>query len=316
MPLAGRLSRIKHPSEDTVFDYFGRINSYRVLRAEEEVNLHIQVEAGLLAQERLDIDKSLDRESQWALKSVVVAGKRAQVDILNCNLKLVVSIAKSFRGRGLEYLDTIQEGNLGLIKALERFDYTLGFKFSTYATWWIRQGIERAVADKGRTIRLPVHVVQILSKIQDSKRKHIEKHGEMPSLAQLAEYVNMAESKLEVLLDAEMAPISLSTPLDEDGESVLGDIILDPEEDNPENVVMRRALLEMLNIVLASLTDREASVIRGRFGLDGGDMKSLDQIGELHGVTRERIRQIEAKTFSKLKHPSRTEFLKDFLVDY
>ena len=305
---------IRHPTLDIVSDYLVRINQYRVLKAEEEVALHKAVEVGLLAHERLYLDRTLAKEDQRLLKMLIRSGEKAKVEIINCNLKLVVSIAKSFQNRGLHYIDVIQEGNLGLIKAVEKFDYQLGYKFSTYATWWIRQGIERGIADKGRMIRLPVHVIQTLSKVYEARRVHFEEYGDYPTLTELAEYVDELPIKLENLFEMATPPFSLETPLDDQGKFLLQDLILDDDGAGPEDIVLRQGKSQAVEFILNLLSDRERAVIRSRYGLDDGEMKTLDQIGEMHGVTRERIRQIELMAMSRLRYPTYAYYVMDYLT--
>ena len=251
----------------------------------------------------------MERDLRWVVKD----GQRAKSHLLEANLRLVVSLAKRYTGRGMQFLDLIQEGNLGLIRAVEKFDYTKGYKFSTYATWWIRQAITRAMADQARTIRIPVHMVEVINKLARVQRQLLQDLGREPSPEELARELDMTPEKVVEVQKYGREPISLSTPLGEDGDSEFGDLIEDVEAVSPVDASVARARNEEIERLLAGLTEREAIVIKSRYGLVDGISKTLDQIGEDLGVTRERIRQIEAKTMSKLKHPSRAQALKDFL---
>ena len=298
---------------DPVKDYLKQIGKVALLNAELEVDLAKRIEAGLFAEEKLATDKKMSKETERDLRWVVKDGQRAKSHLLEANLRLVVSLAKRYTGRGMQFLDLIQEGNLGLIRAVEKFDYTKGYKFSTYATWWIRQAITRAMADQARTIRIPVHMVEVINKLARVQRQLLQDLGREPSPEELARELDMTPEKVVEVQKYGREPISLSTPLGEDGDSEFGDLIEDVEAVSPVDASVARARNEEIERLLAGLTEREAIVIKSRYGLTDGISKTLDQIGEDLGVTRERIRQIEAKTMSKLKHPSRAQALKDFL---
>jgi RNA polymerase primary sigma factor len=298
---------------DPVKDYLKQIGKVALLNAELEVELAKRIEAGLFAEEKLATDKKLAREAERDLKWVVKDGQRAKSHLLEANLRLVVSLAKRYTGRGMQFLDLIQEGNLGLIRAVEKFDYTKGYKFSTYATWWIRQAITRAMADQARTIRIPVHMVEVINKLARVQRQLLQDLGREPTPEELARELDMTPEKVVEVQKYGREPISLSTPLGEDGDSEFGDLIEDTEAVVPADAVGFTMLQRELERILDSLHPREAGVIRSRFGLGDGVQKTLDQIGEEFGVTRERIRQIESKTMSKLRHPSRSQMLRDYL---
>lgn len=298
---------------DPVKDYLKQIGKVALLNAELEVELAKRIEAGLFAEEKLATDKKLTREMERDLRWVKKDGERAKSHLLEANLRLVVSLAKRYTGRGMQFLDLIQEGNLGLIRAVEKFDYTKGYKFSTYATWWIRQAITRAMADQARTIRIPVHMVEVINKLSRVQRQLLQDLGREPTPEELARELDMTPEKVVEVQKYGREPISLSTPLGEDGDSEFGDLIEDTEAVAPAEAVGAKILNSELDRLLNSLHPREAAVIKSRFGLGDGVTKTLDQIGEEHGVTRERIRQIEAKTMSKLRHPSRSQALRDFL---
>jgi RNA polymerase primary sigma factor len=298
---------------DPVKDYLKQIGKVALLNAELEVELAKRIEAGLFAEEKIATDKKLTRETERDLKWVVKDGQRAKSHLLEANLRLVVSLAKRYTGRGMQFLDLIQEGNLGLIRAVEKFDYTKGYKFSTYATWWIRQAITRAMADQARTIRIPVHMVEVINKLARVQRQLLQDLGREPTPEELARELDMTPEKVVEVQKYGREPISLSTPLGEDGDSEFGDLIEDTEAVVPADAVGFTMLQRELERILDSLHPREAGVIRSRFGLGDGVQKTLDQIGEEFGVTRERIRQIESKTMSKLRHPSRSQMLRDYL---
>jgi RNA polymerase primary sigma factor len=304
---------ISGATADPVKDYLKQIGKVALLNAELEVELAKRIEAGLFAEEKLATSKGLPREMERDLKWVVKDGQRAKSHLLEANLRLVVSLAKRYTGRGMQFLDLIQEGNLGLIRAVEKFDYTKGYKFSTYATWWIRQAITRAMADQARTIRIPVHMVEVINKLSRVQRQLLQDLGREPTPEELARELDMTPEKVVEVQKYGREPISLSTPLGEDGDSEFGDLIEDTEAIAPAEAVGFTMLQRELERILDSLHPREAGVIRSRFGLGDGVQKTLDQIGEEFGVTRERIRQIESKTMSKLKHPSRSQNLRDFL---
>ena len=298
---------------DPVKDYLKQIGKVALLNAELEVELAKRIEAGLFAEEKLATASKLTPADRRDLNWVVKDGQRAKSHLLEANLRLVVSLAKRYTGRGMQFLDLIQEGNLGLIRAVEKFDYTKGYKFSTYATWWIRQAITRAMADQARTIRIPVHMVEVINKLARVQRQLLQDLGREPSPEELAAELDMTPEKVVEVQKYGREPISLSTPLGEDGDSEFGDLIEDTEAVVPADAVGFTMLQQELERVLDSLHPREAGVIRSRFGLGDGVQMTLDQIGEKFGVTRERIRQIESKTMSKLRHPSRSQLLRDYL---
>ncbi len=298
---------------DPVKDYLKQIGRVALLNAELEVELATRVEAGLFADEALKNTKKLDKKLKRELEWIVEDGKRAKNHLLEANLRLVVSLAKRYTGRGMLFLDLIQEGNLGLIRAVEKFDYTKGYKFSTYATWWIRQAITRAMADQARTIRIPVHMVEVINKLARVQRQMLQDLGREPTPEELAKELDMTPEKVVEVQKYGREPISLHTPLGEEGDSEFGDLIEDSEAVKPEESVTFTILQEQLMQVLGGLTNREADVIKARYGLTDGQPKTLDEIGKVHGVTRERIRQIESKTMSKLRHPSRSQSLRDYL---
>jgi RNA polymerase primary sigma factor len=304
---------ISGATADPVKDYLKQIGKVALLNAELEVELAKRIEAGLFAEEKLATTKKLSASERRDLKWVVKDGQRAKSHLLEANLRLVVSLAKRYTGRGMQFLDLIQEGNLGLIRAVEKFDYTKGFKFSTYATWWIRQAITRAMADQARTIRIPVHMVEVINKLARVQRQLLQDLGREPTPEELAAELDMTPEKVVEVQKYGREPISLSTPLGEDGDSEFGDLIEDTEAVVPADAVGFSMLQQELERVLDSLHPREAGVIRSRFGLGDGVQMTLDQIGEKFGVTRERIRQIESKTMSKLRHPSRSQLLRDYL---
>ena len=298
---------------DPVKDYLKQIGKVALLNAEQEVELAKRIEAGLFAEETLNAGKKLavklEREMRW----IAHDGRRAKNHLLEANLRLVVSLAKRYTGRGMLFLDLIQEGNLGLIRAVEKFDYTKGYKFSTYATWWIRQAITRAMADQARTIRIPVHMVEVINKLARVQRQMLQDLGREPTPEELAKELDMTPEKVVEVQKYGREPISLHTPLGEDGDSEFGDLIEDSEAVVPADAVSFTLLQEQLHSVLDTLSEREAGVVSMRFGLTDGQPKTLDEIGKVYGVTRERIRQIESKTMSKLRHPSRSQVLRDYL---
>ena len=298
---------------DPVKDYLKQIGKVALLNAEDEVVLAKRIEAGLFAEEKLDSggikDKKMLKDLQWIAED----GLRAKNHLLEANLRLVVSLAKRYTGRGMLFLDLIQEGNLGLIRAVEKFDYTKGYKFSTYATWWIRQAITRAMADQARTIRIPVHMVEVINKLARVQRQMLQDLGREPTPEELARELDMTPEKVVEVQKYGREPISLHTPLGEDGDSEFGDLIEDSEAIVPSDAVSFTLLQEQLESVLDTLSERERGVVRMRFGLTDGQPKTLDEIGHVYGVTRERIRQIESKTMSKLRHPSRSQVLRDYL---
>ena len=298
---------------DPVKDYLKQIGKVPLLNAEQEVELAKRIEAGLFAEEKLAENPDLDTETRIKLEWISEDGRRAKNHLLEANLRLVVSLAKRYTGRGMLFLDLIQEGNLGLIRAVEKFDYTKGYKFSTYATWWIRQAITRAMADQARTIRIPVHMVEDINKLARVQRQMLQDLGREPTPEELAAELDMTPDKVVEVQKYGREPISLSTPLGEDGDSEFGDLIEDSEAIVPADAVSFTLLQEQLESVLDTLSEREAGVVRMRFGLSDGQPKTLDEIGKVYGVTRERIRQIESKTMSKLRHPSRSQVLRDYL---
>ncbi|MGQ7785918.1 MULTISPECIES: RNA polymerase sigma factor [Actinomycetes] len=298
---------------DPVKDYLKQIGKVALLNAEQEVDLALRIEAGLFAEHKLATEEISDRRLRRDLELIVADGRRAKNHLLEANLRLVVSLAKRYTGRGMLFLDLIQEGNLGLIRAVEKFDYTKGFKFSTYATWWIRQAITRAMADQARTIRIPVHMVEVINKLARVQRQMLQDLGREPTPEELAQELDMTPEKVVEVQKYGREPISLHTPLGEDGDSEFGDLIEDSEAVVPSDAVSFTLLQEQLHSVLDTLAEREAGVVAMRFGLTDGQPKTLDEIGKVYGVTRERIRQIESKTMSKLRHPSRSQVLRDYL---
>jgi len=298
---------------DPVKDYLKQIGRVALLNAELEVELATRVEVGLFAEEKLKHEKKIDKKYKRELEWLVEDGKRAKNHLLEANLRLVVSLAKRYTGRGMLFLDLIQEGNLGLIRAVEKFDYTKGYKFSTYATWWIRQAITRAMADQARTIRIPVHMVEVINKLARVQRQMLQDLGREPTPEELAKELDMTPEKVVEVQKYGREPISLHTPLGEEGDSEFGDLIEDSEAVVPADAVSFTLLQEQLHSVLDTLSEREAGVVAMRFGLTDGQPKTLDEIGKVYGVTRERIRQIESKTMSKLRHPSRSQVLRDYL---
>ncbi len=308
-------STITGATADPVKDYLKQIGKVPLLNAAEEVELAMRIEAGLFAEEKLSTmtekekRSALGRDLSWVARD----GQRAKNHLLGANLRLVVSLAKRYTGRGMQFLDLIQEGNLGLIRAVEKFDYTKGFKFSTYATWWIRQAITRAMADQARTIRIPVHMVEVINKLARVQRQMLQDLGREPTPEELSRELDMTPEKVIEVQKYGREPISLHTPLGEDGDSEFGDLIEDTEAVVPADAVGFTMLQKQLESLLDSLSEREAGVIRMRFGLGDGMPKTLDQIGDTFGVTRERIRQIESKTMAKLRHPSRSQALRDYL---
>ena len=298
---------------DPVKDYLKQIGRVALLNAELEVELATRVEAGLFAEAKIKDEKKIEKKLKRELEWLVEDGKRAKNHLLEANLRLVVSLAKRYTGRGMLFLDLIQEGNLGLIRAVEKFDYTKGYKFSTYATWWIRQAITRAMADQARTIRIPVHMVEVINKLARVQRQMLQDLGREPTPEELAKELDMTPEKVVEVQKYGREPISLHTPLGEEGDSEFGDLIEDSEAVVPADAVSFTLLQEQLHSVLDTLSEREAGVVAMRFGLTDGQPKTLDEIGKVYGVTRERIRQIESKTMSKLRHPSRSQVLRDYL---
>ncbi|MBQ3829054.1 MAG: RNA polymerase sigma factor [Aeriscardovia sp.] len=315
LPSHEHLDKVAGASADPVKDYLKQIGRVSLLTADEEKDLSERIEAGLYAQHILDTAKEgeLSFEYRRELQRAANDGRKAKDHLLEANLRLVVSLAKRYIGRGMHFLDLIQEGNLGLIRAVEKFDYTKGFKFSTYATWWIRQAITRAMADQARTIRVPVHMVEVINKLSRIQRRMLQDLGREPTTEELANELNMPIEKVEEVQKYGREPISLHTPLGEEGDSEFGDLIEDTDAISPQDAVAFSILQEEFRQVLDTLSPREAGVIKMRYGLEDGQPKTLDDIGRIYGVTRERIRQIESKTMSKLRHPSRSKALMDFL---
>jgi RNA polymerase primary sigma factor len=301
-------------SADPVKDYLKQIGRVPLLSAGQEVELAKRIEAGLFAEEKLaENSPDLSAEARIDLAWIADDGRAAKNHLLEANLRLVVSLARRYTGRGMLFLDLIQEGNLGLIRGVEKFDYTRGYKFSTYATWWIRQAITRAMADQARTIRLPVHIVEANNKLARVQRQMVQDLGRQPTPEELAAELDMTPERVVEVQKYGREPISLHTPLGEDGDSEFGDLIEDSQAIQPGDAVGFTLLQEQLQAVLGTLTEREAGVVSMRFGLTDGQPKTLDEIGKVYGVTRERIRQIESKTMSKLRHPSRSNALRDYL---
>ncbi|WP_313817935.1 RNA polymerase sigma factor [Citricoccus sp.] len=298
---------------DPVKDYLKQIGKVALLNAEQEVDLALRIEAGLYAEHKMKDEPPTEARLRRDMELVIADGRRAKNHLLEANLRLVVSLAKRYTGRGMLFLDLIQEGNLGLIRAVEKFDYTKGFKFSTYATWWIRQAITRAMADQARTIRIPVHMVEVINKLARVQRQMLQDLGREPTPEELAKELDMTPEKVVEVQKYGREPISLHTPLGEDGDSEFGDLIEDSEAVVPADAVSFTLLQEQLHSVLDTLAEREAGVVAMRYGLTDGQPKTLDEIGKVYGVTRERIRQIESKTMSKLRHPSRSQVLRDYL---
>ncbi len=299
---------------DPVKDYLKQIGKVPLLNAEQEVELAKRIEAGLFAEQKLaEHGGGMQDGQRNDLEWIAEDGRRAKDHLLEANLRLVVSLAKRYTGRGMLFLDLIQEGNLGLIRAVEKFDYTKGYKFSTYATWWIRQAITRAMADQARTIRIPVHMVEVINKLARVQRQMLQDLGREPIPDELAVELDMTPEKVIEVQKYGREPISLHTPLGEDGDSEFGDLIEDSEAIQPGEAVSFTLLQEQLHSVLDTLSEREAGVVSMRFGLTDGQPKTLDEIGKVYGVTRERIRQIESKTMSKLRHTSRSDLLRDYL---
>ena len=301
-------------SADPVKDYLKQIGKVKLLNAGQEVELAKRIEAGLFADHKLAAGSGMLRAGQSTdLEQVAEDGRRAKDHLVEANLRLVVSLARRYTGRGMLFLDLIQEGNLGLIRGVEKFDYTRGYKFSTYATWWIRQAITRAMADQSRTIRLPVHVGEAISTLARMQRQMLQDLGREPTRQELAAELDMTPEELSEVQKYGREPISLNTPLGEDGDSEFGDLIEDAEAVQPGEAVSFTLLQEQLHAVLGTLSEREAGVVSLRFGLADGQPRTFDEIGKVYGVTRERIRQIESKTMYKLRHPSRSKLLRDFL---
>ena len=300
--------------DDPVKVYLKEIGRVPLLTPEEEVNLALTIKAGSEAKEKYDADPdALSEEEKAACLKAIKKGVAARKRLSEANLRLVVSIAKRYVGRGMQFLDLIQEGNLGLIKAVEKFDHTKGFKFSTYATWWIRQAITRAIADQARTIRIPVHMVETINKVKKVSSQLLHEQGKEPTAEEIAERLEMSVDKVREIMRVAQEPVSLETPIGEEEDSHLGDFIPDDEAPVPAEVASHTLLREQLSEVLDTLTELEEKVLRLRFGLVDGRPRTLEEVGKEFNVTRERIRQIEAKALRKLRHPSRSKKLKDFL---
>ena len=300
--------------DDPVKVYLKEIGRVPLLTPEEEVNLALTIKAGSEAKEKYDADPdALSEEEKAACLKAIKKGVAARKRLSEANLRLVVSIAKRYVGRGMQFLDLIQEGNLGLIKAVEKFDHTKGFKFSTYATWWIRQAITRAIADQARTIRIPVHMVETINKVKKVSSQLLHEQGKEPTAEEIAERLEMSVDKVREIMRVAQEPVSLETPIGEEEDSHLGDFIPDDDALEPAEAASFTLLKEQLVEVLKTLTPREEKVLRLRFGIEDGRTRTLEEVGKEFNVTRERIRQIEAKALRKLRHPSRSKKLKDFL---
>ncbi len=315
-------ARVTHSESGGSFDpvrmYLKEIGKVPLLTAEQEVTLAKRIEAGLLATQTLDAEESTEplADSRRAgLQAVQRDGELARRQLTEANLRLVVSIAKRYVGRGMALLDLIQEGNLGLIRAVEKFDYTKGFKFSTYATWWIRQAITRAIADQARTIRIPVHMVETMNKVLRISRQMLQELGREPTIDEIAAKVELTPDKVREIQRIAQEPVSLETPVGEEDDSLLGDFVEDPNVIAPATAAARALLSEAIEEALQELNDREQQVVRLRFGLDDGQIRTLEEVGREFSVTRERIRQIESKTLAKLRHPTRSQRLRDYLEE-
>ena len=300
--------------DDHVKMYLKEIGKVNLLTPEEELSLAKRMADGETAKEQIEeIGEEIDEDTKKQIDLLIADGEKAKKSLAEANLRLVVSIAKRYVGRGMLFLDLIQEGNLGLIKAVDKFDYTKGYKFSTYATWWIRQAITRAIADQARTIRIPVHMVETINKLVRVSRQLVQELGREPTPEELAKELNMPVDKVREISKISQEPVSLETPIGEEEDSHLGDFIPDEDAPAPSEAASFVLLKEQLGAVLETLSEREAKVLRLRFGLDDGRARTLEEVGKEFDVTRERIRQIEAKALRKLRHPSRSKKLKDFL---
>jgi len=300
---------------DPVRMYLKEIGKVPLLTGEQEVTLAKRIEAGVHATERLEAEAPLSGEARTSLAAVATDGDMAKKQLTEANLRLVVSIAKRYVGRGMALLDLVQEGNLGLIRAVEKFDYTKGFKFSTYATWWIRQAITRAIADQARTIRIPVHMVETMNKVLRVQRQMLQELGREPTVDEVAAKVELTPDRVRDIQRISLEPVSLETPVGEEDDSSLGDFVEDPSAIAPATAAARAMLTEAIEEALEELNDREREVVRLRFGLDDGQVRTLEEVGKEFGVTRERIRQIESKTLAKLRHPTRSQRLRDYLEE-
>jgi RNA polymerase primary sigma factor len=320
-----RLRRAERMSErhdigstsDTVRMYLKEIGRVGLLSGEDERRLAQMIEAGNFAAEKIDADgaNALDTAERRLLMRTVHAGQRAKSDLIQANLRLVVSIAKRYAGRGMQFLDLIQEGNLGLMRAVDKFDHTKGFKFSTYATWWIRQAITRAIADQARTIRIPVHMVESMNRVLRMQRQMHQEMEREPTLEELADKCQLPPDRIREILRISQDPLSLDSPVGEEDDSNLADFIHDPAAEAPADAATKRMLAQAVEDALSELSEREQEVVKMRFGLIDGTARTLEEVGREFGVTRERIRQIEAKTLAKLRHPQRSQRLKEFLED-
>ncbi|MCU1458880.1 MAG: hrdB [Actinomycetia bacterium] len=322
-PRSGRIGerapRPERPGEFGSFDpvrmYLKEIGKVPLLTGPQEVTLAKRIEAGLAALEQIELRPDLSEGERASLEAVGADGALAKKQLTEANLRLVVSIAKRYVGRGMALLDLIQEGNLGLIRAVEKFDYTKGFKFSTYATWWIRQAITRAIADQARTIRIPVHMVETMNKVLRIQRQMLQELGREPTVDEVAEKVDLTPERVREIQRISQEPVSLETPVGEEDDSSLGDFVEDPQAIAPATAAARALLTEAIEEALEELNDRERQVVRLRFGLDDGQVRTLEEVGREFGVTRERIRQIESKTLAKLRHPNRSQRLRDYLEE-
>ena len=314
---AARPERTEGGGFDPVRMYLKEIGKVPLLTGPQEVTLAKRIEAGVHATERLeDLSRALDRRGPGVSSQAVAAdGDIAKKQLTEANLRLVVSIAKRYVGRGMALLDLVQEGNLGLIRAVEKFDYTKGFKFSTYATWWIRQAITRAIADQARTIRIPVHMVETMNKVLRVQRQMLQELGREPTVEEVAAKVELTPDRVRDIQRISLEPVSLETPVGEEDDSSLGDFVEDPSAIAPATAAARALLTEAIEEALEELNDRERAVVRLRFGLDDGQVRTLEEVGKEFGVTRERIRQIESKTLAKLRHPTRSQRLRDYLEE-
>jgi RNA polymerase primary sigma factor len=302
-------------SMDPVRMYLKDIGKVPLLTAEQEVTLARRLEAGVLAAEKLAREPGLGPEASAGLEAVVTDGELAKKALIEANLRLVVSIAKRYVNRGMALLDLVQEGNLGLIRAVEKFDYTKGFKFSTYATWWIRQAITRAIADQARTIRIPVHMVETMNKVLRVQRQMLQELGREPTVEEVADKVDLSPERVRDIQRIALEPLSLETPVGEEDDSYLGDFVADETAISPDSAAERERLKDEIEKALTELNPREQQVMRLRFGLDDGQIRTLEEVGKEFGVTRERIRQIESKTLAKLRHPTRSQRLRDYLEE-
>ncbi|MFN8037270.1 MAG: RNA polymerase sigma factor RpoD [Acidimicrobiia bacterium] len=313
------VARTDRPGEFGSFDpvrmYLKEIGKVPLLSAEQEVTLAKRIEAGLHATAHIEERAMLSEGERASLEAVAADGALAKKQLVEANLRLVVSIAKRYVGRGMALLDLIQEGNLGLIRAVEKFDYTKGFKFSTYATWWIRQAITRAIADQARTIRIPVHMVETMNKVLRIQRQMLQELGREPTVDEVAAKVELTPDRVREIQRIAQEPVSLETPVGEEDDSSLGDFVEDPQAIAPATAAARALLTEAIEEALDELNDRERAVVRLRFGLDDGQVRTLEEVGKEFGVTRERIRQIESKTLAKLRHPTRSQRLRDYLEE-